>query len=350
MKNLMRKISILKIDFSLPKPAKQYLVMLYLVLMCFLQPYLTNAQTFNGTTGPIPDATLDPDEFPIPSTVDFTANVTGLLGTIGTDYTITNVTIDIEHTWDSDLDISLVGPDGTTTLNLSDDNGDNGFNYTNTVFTDAASINITAGFPPFTGSFKPEGPGTLASVFNGSAVNGIWTLRVADDLNLEEGTVLSWSITFQAVNPPVVLNCPSSTTTTACQTQSAVNNAFSLWLLTASSTGGCNGVLSNNNVAQGGAPPACGGSRTVTFTYTSTCLPLTTTCQATFTVPAAPTVSLTCPVNTTTTACQTQAAVDAAFATWLATASGTGGCNGVLDEQQCFTGRCTKCLRRLARP
>ncbi|MBE2209922.1 MAG: proprotein convertase P-domain-containing protein, partial [Saprospiraceae bacterium] len=338
MNHLNLKSSLMKNDFSPPSRAKQYLGMACLFLLGFLQPYLSYAQTFNGTTGPIPDATQDPDEYAISSTMDFTANVTGLFGTIGTDYTITNVTINIEHTWVDDLDISLVGPDGTTTLNLSDDNGDNGYHYTNTVFTDAASINITAGFPPFAGSFNPEGPGTLASVFNGSAVNGIWTLRITDDLNFEEGTLLSWSITFQAVNPPVVLNCPSSTTTTACQTQSAVNNAFALWLLTASATGGCNGVLSNNNVAQGGAPPACGGSRTVTFTYTSTCLPFTTTCQATFTVPTAPTIVLTCPTNTTTTACQTQAAVDAAFATWLATASGTGGCNGTLTNNSVALG------------
>jgi uncharacterized protein (DUF169 family) len=347
MNHLNLKSSLMKNDFSPPSRAKQYLGMACLFLLGFLQPYLSYAQTFNGTTGPIPDATQDPDEYAISSTVDFTANVTGLFGTIGTDYTITNVTINIEHTWVDDLDISLVGPDGTTTLNLSDDNGDNGFHYTNTVFTDAANINITAGFPPFAGSFNPEGPGTLASVFNGSAVNGIWTLRrqqdgdfrITDDLNFEEGTLLSWSITFQAVNPPVVLNCPSSTTTTACQTQSAVNNAFALWLLTASATGGCNGVLSNNNVAQGGAPPRCGGSRTVTFTYTSSCLPFTTTCQATFTVPTAPSVTLTCPADITTSpACRSQAEIDGVFSLWLASASGSGGCNGNLTNNSVSLG------------
>ena len=129
--------------------------------------------------------------------------------------------------------------------------------------------------------------------------------------------------------PPVVLTCPVNTTTASCQTQAAVNTAFATWLATASASGGCNGVLTNNNT---GAPPACGGSTTVTFTYTSSCAPLTTTCQATFTVAAAPTVVLTCPVNTTTAACQTQAAVNTAFATWLATASASGGCNGVLTN------------------
>ncbi len=136
--------------------------------------------------------------------------------------------------------------------------------------------------------------------------------------------------TFTVPAPPtVMLTCPTNTTAAACQTQAAVNTAFATWLATASASGGCNGVLTNNNT---GAPPACGGSTTVTFTYTSTCAPLTTTCQATFTVAAAPAVVLTCPTNTTTAACQTQAAVNTAFATWLATASATGGCNGVLTN------------------
>jgi len=100
-------------------------------------------------------------------------------------------------------------------------------------------------------------------------------------------------------------------------------------LATASASGGCNGVLSNNNT---GAPPACSGATTVTFTYTSSCAPFTTTCQATFTVPAASAVVLTCPVNTTTAACQSQASINTAFAAWLATASASGGCSSSLTN------------------
>ena len=136
----------------------------------------------------------------------------------------------------------------------------------------------------------------------------------------------------------VVLTCPVNTTTAVCQTQAAVNTAFAAWLATASASGGCNGVLTNNNT---GAPSNCGGSTTVTFTYTSTCAPLTTTCQATFTVPASPTVVLACPVNTTTAANQTQATINTAFAAWLATVSASGGCNGVLTNNN--TGAPSNC-------
>ncbi len=83
--------------------------------------------------------------------------------------------------------------------------------------------------------------------------------------------------------PSVNLNCPMNTTTAACQTQAAVDEAFADWLATATASGGCNGMLTNDNT---GAPSACGGSATVTFTYTSTCEPFTSTCQATFTVTA----------------------------------------------------------------
>ncbi|MBK9016252.1 MAG: hypothetical protein IPM82_20500 [Saprospiraceae bacterium] len=127
----------------------------------------------------------------------------------------------------------------------------------------------------------------------------------------------------------VVLTCPTSTTTAACQTQAAVNTAFANWLATASASGGCNGVLTNNNQ---GPPSICGGSTTVTFTYSSSCAPLTTTCTATFTVTAAPTVVLTCPAPTTASACLTQAQMNTAYASWLASATATGGCNGSLTN------------------
>jgi hypothetical protein len=143
-------------------------------------------------------------------------------------------------------------------------------------------------------------------------------------------TTTNCQATFTVAAPPtVLLTCPTNTTAAACQTQATINTAFATWLASASASGGCNGVLTNNNT---GAPSACGGSTTVTFTYTSSCAPLTTTCQATFTVAAPPTVLLTCPTNTTAAACQTQAAVNTAFATWLASASASGGCNGVLTN------------------
>ena len=145
--------------------------------------------------------------------------------------------------------------------------------------------------------------------------------------------------TFTVPNSPAVsLTCPANTTTTACQTQAAVDAAYAAWLATATASGGCGGSLTNNST---GAPAACGGSKTVTFTYTSSCAPLTSTCQATFTVPNSPAVILTCPTNQSIAAGQTQAAVDAAYAAWLATATASGGCGGNLTNNS--TGAPTTC-------
>jgi len=127
--------------------------------------------------------------------------------------------------------------------------------------------------------------------------------------------------------PPVMLTCPTNITAASCQPQEAVNGQFADWLATASGTGGCDGMLTNNST---GAPSACGGSTIVTFTYTSTCGVLTSTCQATFTVAAPTVLALTCPANIMVAECQTQTAVNAQFEAWLLTASASGGCNAVL--------------------
>ncbi len=101
------------------------------------------------------------------------------------------------------------------------------------------------------------------------------------------------------------LTCPTATTSSPCLTQAQINTAYSTWLATAKAGGGCNdGTLTNNS---SGAPTACvGGTSTVTFTYTSACAPITTTCMSTFTVPAdASPVIVTCAAPRTITGCGT---------------------------------------------
>ncbi|MEI8048840.1 MAG: T9SS type A sorting domain-containing protein [Bacteroidota bacterium] len=92
---------------------------------------------------------------------------------------------------------------------------------------------------------------------------------------------------------PIALVCAEDQTEASCQTQIAIDAAFATWLATASASG-CNGVLTNDNT---GAPAACGGSKVVTFTFTSDCGVLT--CTKTFTVTAAPAVQITCPNEVT---------------------------------------------------
>ena len=142
------------------------------------------------------------------------------------------------------------------------------------------------------------------------------------DANECAGDVVIYTVT---VNPLPAVSCPANTNTASCQTQTAVDAAYASWLATASAT---NGTLSNNST---GAPDKCGGTTTVTFTATSNSCG-TATCSASFTVTSAPAVVLTCPTNTTVASGQTQSAVDAEYAAWLATVSTSGGCNASLTN------------------
>lgn len=101
-----------------------------------------------------------------------------------------NVTVNISHNWTADLELKLIAPNGTEIV-LSNGNGADGDNYTNTTFDSDAVDLITSGTAPFTGSFQPEGDLTQ---LNGSLVTGDWTLNVADTLFWLSGALESWSI------------------------------------------------------------------------------------------------------------------------------------------------------------
>ena len=100
------------------------------------------------------------------------------------------VKLNITHTRTGDLRIILSGPDGTISM-LSDKNGGNGDNYTNTIFDDAALAPIDEGTPPFTGSYRPQMP---LSAFNNTNLNGSWQLRVNDSRQANTGTLDSWCL------------------------------------------------------------------------------------------------------------------------------------------------------------
>ncbi|MFK7783283.1 reprolysin-like metallopeptidase [Psychroserpens sp.] len=95
-----------------------------------------------------------------------------------------NVTINIQHDWNNDLDIFLISPTGTA-IELSTDNGnDNDTDYVDTVFDQEGTTNITAGVSPFTGTFIPEG--NLSTLY-GEMSGGDWTLSVDDDFSFADG-------------------------------------------------------------------------------------------------------------------------------------------------------------------
>ncbi len=123
------------------------------------------------------------------TTVDIPITVpnTGAVGDV-------NVSVRLNHTFDGDLQLRLIAPDGTI-VNLANNRGVGGDNFgtgandcsgTPTRFDDSAATPISAGVPPFAGTFRPETP--LATL-HGKEMNGVWKLRVSDTANLDQGTI-----------------------------------------------------------------------------------------------------------------------------------------------------------------
>ena len=178
---------------------------------------------FSFTTAEISCGFFDATDLPIAilETGNGTDTYTSTL-TVVEDAPITdvNVTIDIQHDWNNDLDISLISPSGTV-VELSSDNGNDGEdNYTNTVFDQEATTNITAGASPFTGVFIPEGD---LSTLYGEMSGGDWVLSVDDDFGFEDGGQIltfrlelciegSLSVIDQKVNVSSVLIYPNPNT------------------------------------------------------------------------------------------------------------------------------------------
>jgi len=134
-------------------------------------------------------ATNIPDTGTIEST-NVVAGFTGPLEKVA-------VSLWLTHPIDSDLSISLISPDGTVvplTMNLGA-----GANFgsscspdaNRTTFDDTAATSITAGSPPFVGTFRPQG--TLANFIN-TTPNGNWRLRITDGFNSSLGALRCWSL------------------------------------------------------------------------------------------------------------------------------------------------------------
>jgi subtilisin-like proprotein convertase family protein/protocatechuate 3,4-dioxygenase beta subunit len=153
-----------------------------------------------------------PRSIPDRGTTQSSLNVSGFSGRLSD----VNVTLTINHSWDEDLDVFLVSPNGTR-IELFTDVGGNGDHFVRTTLDDEALQAITGGLAPFTGSFRPEG--SLAAL-DGQDPNGTWTLEVSDDAQFDTGTLQNWSLTLTTSEPTTVtdsngnfsfLNLPAGT-------------------------------------------------------------------------------------------------------------------------------------------
>ncbi len=105
-----------------------------------------------------------------------------------------SVGLRVDHTWMSDLTISLRHPDGTTVI-LMDKEGSSGNDLGSgskdcsgqmTVFDDDAQTSVIDGSAPYLGSFSPE---ESLSTFEGLATSGTWYIEVKDSFGMDEGNV-----------------------------------------------------------------------------------------------------------------------------------------------------------------
>ena len=143
----------------------------------------------SGSSGPTTVASTDvPISIPDPGTVTSDLSVSGAAGALAD----LDVTLDITHGWDSDLDVYLLSPLGTR-VELFTGVGGMEENFSGTTLDDEATLAIGSGFAPFSGRYRPEG--SLAAL-DGEDPNGTWRLEITDTEDLIAGALNSWSITF----------------------------------------------------------------------------------------------------------------------------------------------------------
>lgn len=139
----------------------------------------------------------------------FNINVTNAPGTqLGVDVYLKEVHLLINHTWDNDLDISLVSPNGTSVLLTADNGGgDDNFGDTlavdcslHTVFAIAACQSITDGNAPFLDN--PYAPEEDFYTYNDSITNpnGTWQLLICDDAVNDAGTLEYVNLVFEPIS------------------------------------------------------------------------------------------------------------------------------------------------------
>jgi len=126
-----------------------------------------------------------------------------------------NLMVDITHTWDGDIVLTLSAPAGqppsSQNVMVWNNCGGSGDNMTGTVIDDAgAAPTCTSAGAPFAGTFQATVAGapvpTAMASFNVADGKGTWTLAVGDDSSICTGTLNAWSLTLDGPAPlPVEL-------------------------------------------------------------------------------------------------------------------------------------------------
>ena len=166
------------------------------LLLLLVLPLFLFAQSFSGTTGAITDDN---------QANEYSAVVSNLAATsLNANLGLVTVCLDITHTYDSDLVIKLVSPNGTMITLFSGIGGD-GDDFTNTCLSQSSTTSISSEIAPFTGVFSPQE--SLANMNNNQNGNGVWKLVIVDTYGQDAGILNSWSLEFgTGASVPIVFS------------------------------------------------------------------------------------------------------------------------------------------------
>ena len=166
------------------------------LLLLLVLPLFLFAQSFSGTTGAITDDN---------QANEYSAVVSNLAATsLNANLGLVTVCLDITHTYDSDLVIKLVSPNGTMITLFSGIGGD-GDDFTNTCLSQSSTTSISSEIAPFTGVFSPQE--SLANMNNNQNGNGVWKLVIVDTYGQDAGILNSWSLEFgSGASVPIVFS------------------------------------------------------------------------------------------------------------------------------------------------
>jgi subtilisin-like proprotein convertase family protein len=141
-----------------------------------------------------------------------------------------DVALDISHTYNSDLTVFLISPDGASTELFSRIGGSSD-NFTGAILDDDANQDIASDTAPYTDRFRPKGNLALLA---GKSAQGVWTLRVSDTTQGNTGTLNSWALTILGGLPApsptkfYVVNDASENRTYEYQASGAANESYAL--------------------------------------------------------------------------------------------------------------------------
>jgi subtilisin-like proprotein convertase family protein len=166
----------------------------------------TQAVSFNVVTGSAGTPVVY-NGTGVPSTIaspGFTTS-TFTVATAGRVHGMSVTLSNISQSYDGDLRIDLIAPDGTDVELYAPNPAKGGQNFTNTVFDDAATSSIMAASPPYTGTYKPAQP--LAAL-DGVQQQGTWQLVISNSRFGDTGTLSSWgaSVAPAVCAPPAPID------------------------------------------------------------------------------------------------------------------------------------------------